>query len=203
MNKPLFIIHRVNSIPNKSMQNSNGFEIDIREDNNELILCNNPFTKGISLKSIVPFLKNKFIIFNIKAEGIEPYILEICSSLKNINYFFLDSTMSSIFKAKGKYNFSSRLSEVEPIEISIKLKEKGLINWVWIDTFTSFPITREHISLIRKNGLKTAFTSPDLLGRHEDIELYAKELLNLKYIPDIICCKENNIDIWRSFLNLN
>ena len=74
MNKPLFIIHRVNSIPNKSMQNSNGFEIDIREDNNELILCHDPFTKGISLKSIVPFLENKFIIFNIKAEGIEPSI---------------------------------------------------------------------------------------------------------------------------------
>ena len=56
---------------------------------------------------------------------------------------------------------------------------------------------------LKGNGLKTAFTSPDLLGRHEDIELYAKELLNLKYIPDIICCKENNIDLWRSFLNLN
>lgn len=202
MKTPKFVIHRVNSIPTKEMQNSDyGFEIDVREHNKELILCHDPFGKGIYLKSIIPFLENKFIIFNIKAEGIESNIIEICKSLKKFNYFFLDSTMSTIFKAKGKYNFSSRFSEVEPIEMSIKLNKKGLINWVWIDTFTCFPLTKENISLIKINNLQTAFTSPDLLGRKRDIKLYAEELIKLKYIPDIICCKQDNIKVWQNYLN--
>jgi len=47
---------------------------------------------------------------------------------------------------------------------------------------------------------KKCLTSPDLLGRVKDIKIYAKKINDLGLNLDAICCKKENIELWKSLL---
>ena len=62
-------------------------EIDIRSYGNDLILQHDPFVKGELFNEWIKFFKHKFLILNVKEEGLESLIKKM-NDLKIKNYFF-------------------------------------------------------------------------------------------------------------------
>ncbi len=198
-----FYSHRINSIDKLLTVDKNvGVEIDLREYNSDLILSHDPFFNDfIYLEEYLPRLDGRKIIANIKSERIEEKFVELLKVLApKSEYFFLDSSFSMIAKFGKVYNFSSRFSEFESLETSIKLFESSLINWIWIDTFTTFPINEKNIKIMNSINVKKCFTSPDLLGREEEIEKYANLIKKYDLKIDAICCKNKNIKLWKRLI---
>ena len=109
------IQHRVNSINKLNNLNRNfGAEIDIRSFNKKLILNHEPFEKGELLNVYLKKFNHKFLILNIKEEGIENLTLDYLRKYKIKNYFLLDVTIPKIFqfvKNKKKSNLCLRISK--------------------------------------------------------------------------------------------
>ena len=199
-----FYSHRINSLDQlKKVDKSFGVEIDIRDYKSDLILSHDPFPKKIIyLEEYLPFLKGRNIIANIKSERIEKKFVEMKKKLApDSEYFFLDSSFSMISNFGTNYNFASRFSEFESLDTSINLLKNSLINWIWIDTFFSFPISKENINKINSLQIKKCFTSPDLLGRESQIPTYAKLIKSFNLKLDAICCKNENISLWKRIIN--
>ena len=76
----------------------------------------------------------------------------------------------------------------------------NFVSWVWIDTFFDFPLDQEIVDKLNQTNIKKCFTSPDLLGRKYDIENYAYQIKNLGINLDAICCKKENIKLWKDIL---
>ncbi len=199
-----FYSHRINSLDQlNNVDKSFGVEIDIRDYKSDLILSHDPFQKKIIyLEEYLPFLGGRKIIANIKSERIEEKFVEMKNKLApDSEYFFLDSSFSMISNFGSIYNFASRFSEFESLDTSINLLTNSLINWIWIDTFTSFPISRENINKINSLQVKKCFTSPDLLGRESQIPVYAKLIQDFNLKLDAICCKNENISLWKRIID--
>ncbi len=180
----LKVIHRINTIRElEKIPKEYGVEIDLRNEGTNIVLNHDPFEKGESFEEYCRNYDHALMLLNVKTEGIEEDVLRIVKENNVKNYFFLDLTFPSIIKliSQGENNIAIRFSEYEPIENALALK--GKIKWVWIDTFTKLPITKEIFNKIKESGFKTFLVSPDRWGREDDIEKYSQ------YI------KENNIDI--------
>ena len=198
-----FYSHRINSLDKlKNVDKNCGVEIDIRDYQSDLILSHDPFPKNIIyLEEYLPSLMGRNIIANIKSERVEKMFVEMKNKLApNSDYFFLDSSFSMISNFGIIYNFASRFSEFESLDTSIKLVENSLVKWLWIDTFFSFPIDRGNINKINSLQVKKCFTSPDLLGRENQIPAYAKLIKQFNIKIDAICCKNENISLWKRIL---
>jgi hypothetical protein len=89
----MFIAHRINSstLANK-LPLEYGIEIDLRDSNGSIIVTHEPFTEGEEFEY---FLKNisikRFLILNIKSEGIEIKVLELLEKYNFENFFFLEA----------------------------------------------------------------------------------------------------------------
>ena len=205
---PIFVAHRINNLKNLSMIEKNvGIEIDIREDNQDIVLAHDPFTKNvqdkIKLIEILPFFENRFLIINVKSERIEQRFIEISKNyLKRNNYFFLDSSLSVInqYRNNKDFIFCSRYSEYESLLTSKMLVKKKLTNWIWIDVFNKLPINKKISITLNNIKAKKCLTSPCLLGREEDIKKYAKIIKRFDLNIDAICCKYKNINLLKNFL---
>ena len=198
-----FYSHRINSLDKlKNVDKKCGVEIDIREYKSDLILSHDPFPKKIIyLEEFLPFLMGRNIIANIKSERVEKMFVVMKNKLApNSEYFFLDSSFSMISNFGIIYNFASRFSEFESLDTSIKLVENSLVKWLWIDTFFSFPINKGNINKINSLQVNKCFTSPDLLGRENQIPAYAKLIKDSNLKIDAICCKNENISLWKKIL---
>ena len=117
-------------------------------------------------------------------------------------YFFLDSSFS-VLASNGRnkeFSFAARYSEIESIDTIQKLINESLIKWIWIDVFTSFPIDLRIANILNKMKVKKCLTSPDLLGREEDIREYSKIINKFNLKLDAICCKFKNIKKWKEYL---
>jgi hypothetical protein len=196
----VFICHRVNNY--KDLDNidpSFGVEIDIRDNffSKELMLVHDPFEIGNSLDSFLSKYKHNTLILNIKSEQTEIKCLEYLNRYKISNYFFLDSSFPMIYKLSQKYNnknISARFSEFECIENLERIQ--SMIEWIWIDCFTRFPIDSTNNERIKGLGKKCCIVSPELQGQFEKIHDYRQLLIDLHFTPDAICCKEKNIIFW-------
>ena len=74
------ICHRINSIKQlKQIPYNYGVEVDIRDYKNKLILNHDPFKNGESFLDYLKHFNHKFLIINVKSEGIENKIYEIYS----------------------------------------------------------------------------------------------------------------------------
>ena len=63
-------------------------EVDVRDYKNNLILNHDPFKKGENFIKYLKYFKHKFIIINIKSEGIETKVYKILKQKKIFNFFF-------------------------------------------------------------------------------------------------------------------
>jgi len=169
----LIIIHRINTIEElEKIPKEYGVEIDVRAQGDNLILNHEPHKTGDSLEEYLKHFNHSFIIFNIKEAGIEQEVINLAQKYNIENYFLLDTEFPFIYRAtkQGFKKIAVRFSEAEPIEMT--LSQKGLLDWVWIDTNTKFPLNYESYQKIIQAGFKTCLVCPERWGRPEDIESY-------------------------------
>lgn len=198
----MFISHRINTISElDSTPIEFGVEVDVRDYGDNLILSHDPFIMGESLDEFLKNYKHRFIIFNIKSERIEYKILEKISKYKIKDYFFLDSSFPMIYNLSkmGEKNIALRFSEFESIESVIKMT--GSINWVWVDCFTIFPLTKEIFDILKERNFKICIVSPELQNKQDEIFEYKKYMIDNGIVPDMICTKVHNIEKWGNIFN--
>lgn len=160
----ILIKHRVNTINNlKKTDKKYGLEIDIRTWKQKLILSHDPFKVGTNFEQWLNYYNHAFLILNTKEEGLEKKVLFLMNKFNIKNFFFLDQSFPFLLKTclKGESRIAARYSEFESIETVKKLK--SLVQWVWVDTFTKFPLTKKNYIYLKKNNFKLCLVSPELI----------------------------------------
>ena len=70
------IVHRINTIGQlKTVPTEYGIELDIRYKDKGLILHHDPFINGNSFDEFLKHYHHRFIILNVKTEGVEEAVL--------------------------------------------------------------------------------------------------------------------------------
>jgi len=193
-----FIAHRINTVSQlKDVPVDYGVEVDIRDQEDRLILQHDPFRNGEPFESFLNNYRHGILILNIKSERIELKVIELLRRYQIMHYFFLDSSFPMIYQLTqhGEQNIAVRFSELESIGTVEALA--GRVRWVWVDCFTKLPITPGDYTKLKRMGYNLCLVSPELHGREEDIEVYRDYLRNNCIKFDAICTKLNNIDRWR------
>lgn len=191
----ILIVHRINSIEKlKKIPNKYGVEIDVRCYKKNLILSHDPFESGVHLKKYLKEYKHSLLVANIKEAGIENQVIKEIKKAGIKNFFLLDVEFPYVFKAinSGQKNIAIRFSEKEPINNVKNLV--GKLNYVWIDTFTKFPINKKNYIILKK--FHKCLVSPDRWQRPKDIKKYKNILKKNNFEIDSIMTSKNNIKEW-------
>jgi len=191
----MFIAHRINTIEElQQIPTEYGIEIDLRDSNNKIIVTHDPFTNGIEFEEYIKYYNHKFIILNIKSEGIEFAVIDILKKYNITDYFFLDCSFPMIYKLNkiNENNIAIRFSEFETLETVIKCKD--LVKWVWVDCFNSMPLNKYNYDYFKYLNLKICIVSPELQNQPDLITKYKEKIKEFKI--DAVCSKIYNADKW-------
>ena len=95
----LVIHHRRNTINSlKAVHSHLGVEVDIRSFGNKLIINHDPFKKSINFEDWLIYYKHKFLILNVKEEGLEEPLMLLMKKYNINNFFFLDQSFPFLIK---------------------------------------------------------------------------------------------------------
>ncbi len=187
----LIIHHRRNSIELINQTQINfGVEIDIRTYKNELIVNHEPYEDGIKLMELLKFYNHKFLILNTKEEGLENKILKMMLEFDIKSFFLLDQSFPFLVKTllSGEKRCAIRVSEYESVKTPLSLS--GLAEWIWIDVFNKFPISKSDYINLKDAGFKLCLVSPELQQHSFDKVMRIKKFLKEKNIViDAVCTK--------------
>ena len=189
------INHRINNTNElRTLNESQGIELDLRYHKSEIILHHDPFSKGEKFEKFLTKFNLNLIILNIKSEGIEEEVLRLVKKYNVPDYFFLDSSIPFMVKYinKGWTKFAVRFSEYEPLELALKFKDK--VDWVWVDCFTNFSLNSESYLQLKKH-FKICLVSPELQGHPLSMIEDFKKQLN-KFEIDAVCTKYP--ELWKN-----
>ena len=167
----LKVRHRVNDTQTLLRTPLNmGVEIDLRSLNHEIILAHDPFSPGELFKDWLQWYDHSMIILNVKEDGLEESILALLKKFGVTNFFFLDQPYPTIRKtiSSGCSKIALRLSEFEGIENLQKMK--GLVEWVWVDSFEPYSHSPKTLISLKDMGFKVCMVSPELQGRFDNTE---------------------------------
>ena len=191
------ILHRVNTIEMlQSTPKELGVEVDIRSNDGRLILHHDPFTKGDLFEDWLDIFEHGKLILNVKEEGLEEQLLGLMKQFNINDFFFLDQSFPFLRKTAtmGERRCAVRVSEYENIETALSLS--GMVEWVWVDCFTRFPLNKDEADHLKDSGFKLCLVSPELQGRKERSQViefrHQIELLGIK--GDAVCTKY--ADLW-------
>ena len=190
-----FICHRRNSI--KSLNETSakyGVEVDIRSNDGNLIINHDPLESGILFSDWLKHYNHGTLILNVKEEGLERALIDLMELNNITNYFFLDQSFPFLIKWAnlGESRSAVRVSEYESIETALCIS--GLVDWVWLDCFTKFPINFSEYKALKDSGYKICLVSPELQGRDNNTDIL-KILSFMKknnILMDAICTKKPN-----------
>ena len=87
------------------------------------------------------------------------------------DYFFLDQSFPFLVKwaRAGEHRAAVRVSEFESVETALSLA--GKVDWVWVDCFTKFPLSRDDAERLRHAGFRLCLVSPELQGYPAEVEI--------------------------------
>ena len=193
----LKIIHRVNTIEKlREIPLKYGVEVDVRSNRGKLILHHDPFQEGESLEDFLKEFKHKFIILEIKEEGIEKRVIELCKKYGITNYFLLSVSFPFMYNLskEGIRKMAVRFSEFESIETALTMAKK--VDWVWVDTFTKNPLKRDVFLRLKKAGFRICIVCPERWGRSEDIDRYITYFKKNEIFPDAVMTVSSEIQHW-------
>ena len=195
------VCHRINSIKLlKKIPYNYGVEIDIRDYKNTLILNHDPFKKGESFLKYLKHFKHRFLVINVKSEGIETKIYNILQKRKINNFFFLDVSLPFIVKLSKSLTkkISIRVSDLESIQTASNFKKK--VEWVWLDYFKDNVLKLNNIKILKNMKYKVCYVSHDLQNRKiQNKEIaYFKKTKEKKVLLDMIIVKKENILKWKN-----
>lgn len=151
----------------RSFQNSFGTEADIRDLKSELVISHD-IANELSL-SLIDFLlaykhnnHNLPLALNIKADGLQEYLLRIIKQYEISNYFFFDMSIpDTISYIKAGLNVFCRQSEYEPY---VAFYEK--IQGIWLDAFEEIWYTEKIVKKHLDAGKKVCVVSAELHNRN-------------------------------------
>lgn len=203
-----FFAHRINTPSEvRALPLNIGFECDVREGVEDSLSVQHDWLSNDPLYAFHNFINeidsaNRPLIVNVKAEGIEE---EILATLKNYkgDFFLLDCSFPMIRKMskKGETRTAIRFSEFESIETAIALaRVPNQPQWIWVDCFESFPLTKEIETILHASQYKLCIVSPELQGRPEDIDKYIEYIQQHHIHIDAVCSKVYNYDKWSPVL---
>ena len=178
-----------------------GVEVDIRSNNNELIINHDPFETGESFEKWLSAYEHGTLILNVKEEGLEDRLINLMDRAAITDYFFLDQSFPYLVKysKNGLRRCAVRVSEYESVSTALTLA--GKVDWVWVDCFTRFPLSYDDAKNLQESGFKLCLVSPELQGR--DAELEITKLVNLlderKIRAQAVCTKRP--DLWEKLTN--
>lgn len=179
------IKHRLNTINQiKECPIHLGAEIDIRTKDNKLILQHDPFLDGEDFDIWIKHFNHKFLIINVKEDGLESEIIKRLKFYKIKDYFFLDQPFPTFKKSiEFGYSTSLRISEYELNKRCHNLPKYP--EYIWMDIFNIFDLKQFDLDFIKQTTAKICMVSPELQGRDsEEIKIIKKDL------------SDNKIKIW-------
>lgn len=192
----ILIRHRINSINELlNISSDYGVEIDLRSFGQELILEHDPFRNGTKFSEWLKHYRHKFLIVNLKEDGLETKAIDILSNFGIQNFFFLDQSFPSLYKLSRiapKY-CSARVSDFEPISPALSLKP----GWLWFDSHSGdWEYLRDTFLALENQNIKTCLVSPELQRENSKTELGELKSILSKYSIkfDAVCTKFP--DIW-------
>jgi len=140
------IKHRINTVSDlMDLDTQYGAELDLRSDGQDIIIHHDPFAKGALFKEWLSHYHHGTLILNVKEEGLETSVLALLKHYKIEDFFFLDQSFPFLLKtAKTKESRCAvRWSEYESFDTVLAVGT--LIDWVWVDCFSTFPIKESHV----------------------------------------------------------
>jgi hypothetical protein len=191
------IAHRRNTIAElQATPVDHGIELDLRSHGDELHIHHDPFNRGEPFERWLDHYRHGPLILNVKEEGLEARLITLMADRGIQDYFFLDQSFPFLIKwaRKGERRSAVRVSEYESIETALSLA--GMVEWVWVDCFTRFPLDGAQARRLTEAGFKLCLVSPELQGRDADIEVPAlRELLEHQgVVAEAVCTKRP--DLW-------
>jgi len=167
-----------------------GVEVDVRSRGDALITSHDPFAPGDPFEEWVTYYRHALLILNVKEEGLEDALLSVMKRQGIEQFFFLDQSFPFLIRTakRGERRCAVRVSEFESIATALAVAP--LIDWVWIDCFTRFPLSLDEAESLKRAGLRLCLVSPELQGRRaEDVPAFRRELDTLAITADAVCTK--------------
>lgn len=191
------ICHRRNTVAElRATPTPYGVEVDIRSQGERLVIHHDPFVDGEDFEEWLRDYRHGTLILNVKEEGLETRLTKLMREHGLSDYFFLDQSFPFLVKwsRMGERRCAVRVSEFESVDTALALA--GAIDWVWVDCFTRFPLTRAAADSLRQAGLRLCLVSPELQGRPADPEIAAMraQLASMGITADAVCTKRP--DLW-------
>lgn len=200
----MYAAHRINTVAElQKIPTYYGIELDLRDNTEgQIYMEHDPFKGGELFSEFLQHYQHRFIILNIKSEGIEPKVQSLLQEHGIVDYFFLDSSFPMMIKLarSGEHHVAVRFSEYESLDSVLRLK--GLVSWVWVDCFSIFPLTPEVYSTLIEAGFKICIVSPELQKQDSLLEVYRDYMRTHAILPDMVCTKVYNIPRWRPELQV-
>ncbi|MGX0891680.1 hypothetical protein AB7M22_003688 [Pseudomonas sp. ADAK2 TE3594] len=196
------ISHRRNTIAElNATPTKYGVEVDIRSCGEQLIIHHDPFVSGESFDAWLAVYQHSTLILNVKEEGLEGRLISLMESRGIEDYFFLDQSFPFLIKWSnlGVNRCAARVSEFESIETALTLA--GKVDWIWVDCFSRFPLSKTDATRLKTAGFKLCLVSPELQGRNAETEIPELILLldSLDITADAVCTKRP--DLWEQVAN--
>ena len=191
------VIHRVNTLKElKKIPKKFGVEADVRVFNNNLILNHEPFHDGDMLEDYLAAYNHELLVLEVKEEGIEERIIELCKKFSIKNYFLLSVSFPFIYllSKKGFRKIAARFSEFEGISTCLSLKNK--IEWVWADTFNKLPIDKNKYEKLKNANFRVCMVSPERWGRPNEIKKYKSCLKRNRIAIDAVMTEMKYVKLW-------
>ena len=184
--------HRRNTVDElRGTSTSYGVEIDLRTDAGEVVLHHEPFSGGTSFRAWLADYDHAGLIVNVKEDGLEDAVLALLAEHGVEDFFFLDQPFPTLVKTgrRGERRCAVRVSEFEPVAQAVAVAD--LVDWVWVDCFTRWPLTAADVEALAAAGLRTCLVSPELQGRTDPAEVadLARSVAGVGLVPDAVCTK--------------
>jgi len=200
----LIIQHRCNDRNRlASLPSDFGCEIDLRNHGDQLIVIHDAFdTKADLFSDWLSEYNHRFLIINVKEEGLEEKLFPILKEHKIKEFFILDESFPYIRKwaLLGESRFAVRVSHFEnyrtALSLSFGLRTEGKkVSWVWIDCFDGQPLPKFEALALKSAGFKLCYVSPELHHMenpdswHALVNIFIGSLAKQEITPDAVCTK--------------
>lgn len=168
-----------------------GVEVDIRSFGERLVIHHDAFVEGEDFNHWLDHYQHGTLILNVKEEGLEQRLLDLMKRKGIQDFFFLDQSFPFMVKTarQGERRCAVRVSEYECIDTALTLA--GLIDWIWVDCFSRFPLSGDEAQRLREAGFKLCLVSPELQQRTspEEIPVLRALLMDRGIVADAVCTK--------------
>ena len=187
----IIIRHRINSINDLLDTSSDyGVEIDLRSSGQELVLEHDPFRNGTKFSDWLKHYRHKYLIVNLKEDGLETKAINTLNDFGVQNFFFLDQSFPSLYKLSriAPEYCSARVSDFEPVIPALSLKP----GWLWFDSHSGgWEYLVDSFDAIKNIQIKTCLVSPELqrLNAINELEMLKSILIKYAINFDAVCTK--------------